>query len=93
MGDFMMTNNSPVMAGIVWLIVIAAIVVVFRRARSRRRHFDIGPGASGTIYDWLNEEKRNAVEIIVEEKAAERDEERAEDDEEKGKRLKAKGKT
>ena len=80
MGDIMMTNNSPVMAGIVWLIVIAAIVVVFRRARSRRRHSGIGAGASGTIYDWLNEEKRNAVEIIVEDKAAERDEERAEDD-------------
>jgi len=89
MGDFMMTNNSPWAAGLVWLLVILAIVTVWRRARSRRQHFDIGPGASGTIYDWLNEEKRNAVEIIVEEKAAERDEERAEDDRE---RQKAEGK-
>jgi hypothetical protein len=27
----------------------------------------------GTVYDWLNEEKRNAVEIIVEDRAAARD--------------------
>ena len=70
--------NSPVVAGIVWVLVIAAIVVLWRRTRARRRH--IGSAGAGTIYDWLNEEKRNAVEIIVEEKAAERDEERAEDD-------------
>ena len=74
------------MAGIVWLLVMAAVVVIWRRTKARRRH--IGSAGAGTVYDWLNEEKRNAVEIIVEEKAAERDEEKAEDDGEK-----AEGKT
>ena len=32
-----------------------------------------GPGAAGTIYDMLNEDRRKAIEIIVEERAAERD--------------------
>ena len=30
-------------------------------------------GASGAVYDMLNEDKRNAVEIIVEERAGARD--------------------
>jgi hypothetical protein len=41
----------------------------------RRR---IGPGAAGSIYDWLNEDKRRAIEIIVEDRAAARDPERVE---------------
>ncbi len=44
---------------------------------ARRRH--VGSAATGTVYDMLNEEKRNAVEMIVEDKAAERDEEHADD--------------
>ena len=40
-----------------------------RRSRPSRRP---GPGSMGTIYDMLNEDKRKAVEIIVEQKAAER---------------------
>lgn len=33
----------------------------------------VGSAAAGTIYDMLNEEKRNAIEVIVEERAGERD--------------------
>jgi hypothetical protein len=58
-------------APLIWLVAIIAIGVLFMRARRRRRH--IGSAAAGTIYDWLNEEKRNAVEVIVEEKAAYKD--------------------
>ena len=36
-----------------------------------------GAGAYGTIYDLLNQDKRNAIEIIVEEKAEARDPEDA----------------
>ena len=53
----------------------------FYRAKTRRRY--IGSGAAGTIYDMLNEEKRNAVEIVVEDKAAARDFEHADDDKDK----------
>jgi hypothetical protein len=45
------------------------------RVRRRRRH--IGSAGAGTVYYWLNEDKRNAVEMVVEEKAAEREPERA----------------
>jgi hypothetical protein len=55
---------------IVWLVAIVAIIVVFS---GRRRRHHIGAAASGTVYDMLNEDKRNAVEIIVEERAGARD--------------------
>ena len=54
--------------GVVWAIVMAGFVVlVWMTRRTRRGH--IGPGASGAIHDMLNEDKRKAVEIIVEQKA------------------------
>ena len=56
---------------IIW--VAAIVVVAFLFARQRRRRGRIGAGAAGTVYDWLNEDKRNAVEIIVEERAEARD--------------------
>jgi hypothetical protein len=62
-------------------VLIALIAVKkMRRAqgsRPRRGTFGVGPGAAGTIYDLLNEERRNAIEIIVEDKAAYRDPEDA----------------
>ena len=67
------------------VIVVVLLIVVAMKRRKRalsdpapsRRTFSVGPGASGTIYDLLNEERRNAIEIIVEEKAAYRDPEDA----------------
>ena len=47
--------------------------------RLRQRKGRIGAAAVGTVYEMLNEEKRNAIEIIVEEKATERDPEHADD--------------
>lgn len=55
---------------VVWLLVIVAVIVVFSGRRRRRR---VGAAAAGTLYDMLNEDKRNAVEIIVEERAGARD--------------------
>jgi hypothetical protein len=55
----------------VWLLAIVAVIVVFSRRRRHRGR--IGPGAAGSIYDMLNEDKRNAVEIVVEERAGARD--------------------
>ena len=53
---------------VLWL---GLIVLLFRRLRLRRGH--IGPAAAGSVYDMLNEDKRRAIEIIVEEKAEARD--------------------
>ena len=77
---------SPVTVGI---LVVAALLIVFRMSLStkgakkvrRRGVFRGGPGSgtAGAIYEFLNEDKRNAIEIIVDEKGAARDGETADD--------------
>jgi hypothetical protein len=60
-----------IVSAIVWLIAIVTVIVLF--SRQRRRRSRVGAAGSGSIYDMLNEDKRNAVEIVVEERAAARD--------------------
>ena len=62
-------------AGIV--IVVLFIMAVLRARRKGRTFGHPGPGAAGAIYDLLNEDKRRAIEIIVEQKAEETDPETA----------------
>lgn len=62
---------------LVVLLLVIAFVVVARPKRRGGRTFDVGPGAYGSVYDLLNQDKRNAIEIIVEEKAEARDPEDA----------------
>ena len=57
---------------VIWLLLI---VVLVRRLMGRRSR--IGPGTAGAVYELLNEDKRKAIEIIVEQKTGERDPERA----------------
>ena len=66
---------------IVWVVVVLAFVVVLVvSVFSKRRGGRGGPGAGayGAVYDLLNEDKRNAIEMIVEDKAGYRDPEDAE---------------
>ncbi|HEX9368769.1 MAG TPA: hypothetical protein VF921_19205 [Vicinamibacterales bacterium] len=78
---------------LVWAVVILVFVVVLVvSVFSKRRGGRGGPGAGayGAVYDLLNEDKRNAIEMIVEDKAASRDPEDADGnlpDLEKPKRL------
>lgn len=80
-------------ADFVWAVLLLAFVVVlvvtvFQKRRSG--HGGPGPGAYGAVYDLLNQDKRNAIELIVEEKAGARDPEDADGnlpDLEKPKRL------
>lgn len=58
-----------------WLVVL--IVVVALLASIGRRSRGPGSAAAGTVYDMLNEDKRNALEIIVEQRAEARDPEDA----------------
>ena len=63
--------SSDIVVGLVWLAVIVGVVLlVSSRGRGGLRP---GPGTVGTVYDWLNEDKRKAVEIIVEQRAEARD--------------------
>jgi hypothetical protein len=70
---------GQVVALIVILLFFAALV---QARRNRRRGHGRGPGAgaTGAIYDMLMEDKRKAIEIILEERAEERDPETADGD-------------
>jgi hypothetical protein len=61
------------MAIVDWLLVVLVIVVVTTLMRRSRRRGGIGTAAVGTVYDMLSEDRRNAVEIIVEQRAEARD--------------------
>jgi hypothetical protein len=62
---------------ILWLLVLVGIVLAVRYVRFDRPN--VGSAAAGTIYDWLNEDKRKAIEIVVEGRAEQRDGEHADD--------------
>jgi hypothetical protein len=63
---------------VLWLAFTGAVVfALWRATHGGRRRRRVGPGTSGTIYDFLNEDKRKAIEIIVEERAEARDPEHA----------------
>jgi hypothetical protein len=61
------------MAALIWLVAAIVLIVAVRRAKKQRRTGGVGPGAAGIVYDMLNEDKRNAIEIIAEERAEARD--------------------
>jgi hypothetical protein len=66
-------------ASAIWALVLLVFFVAgFIKMRRRRTGtFNVGPGAMGAVYDLLNQDRRNAIEIIVEEKAEARDPEYA----------------
>ena len=68
---------SAIWGIIVLLFLIVAIVKMKRRRSGRTFDVNVGTGAIGSVYDLLNQDKRNAIEIIVEEKAEARDPEDA----------------
>jgi hypothetical protein len=58
------------LAALLWAAVVIVLIVAVRRKTGRRRRLGgVGSAAAGTIYDMLNEDKRRAIEIIVEERA------------------------
>jgi hypothetical protein len=56
--------------GIAGVLMMALFFAAVWRVFRRRKH--IGPGAAGTLEDMFNQDKRKAIQIIVEEKAEER---------------------
>ena len=74
--------EDETVAGIVWAVVLLAFVVVvavsvFSKRRDGRGGSGPGAAAVGAMYDLLNQDKRNAIELIVEDRAAARDPEDA----------------
>jgi hypothetical protein len=60
---------------VIWIVVLVAIGALMWRGRGRPRR--LGSASAGSVYDMLNEDKRNAVELIVEGRAEARDPEHA----------------
>ena len=58
-------------AAVIWVVALAMVGLLFRGQRGRRKR--VGSAAAGAVYDMLNEDRRHAIEIIVEDKAAARD--------------------
>jgi hypothetical protein len=56
-------------------LLLLGFGALYRRTRRRA----VGPAAVGMVYDFLNQDRRNAVEVIVEGRAEERDSEHADD--------------
>ena len=57
------------MAATIWLLAFALLVIAVWRVRAQRHRGGVGSAAAGIVYDYLNEDKRRAVEIIVEQRA------------------------
>lgn len=61
------------MGFIVGLVIVAFIILLTVQLRRGRGGSGPGPAAAGAVYDLLNEDRRKAIEIIVEERAEARD--------------------
>ena len=61
------------MGFIVGLVIFAFIILLTVQLRRGRGGSGPGPAAAGAVYDLLNEDRRKAIEIIVEERAEARD--------------------
>ncbi|HET7699140.1 MAG TPA: hypothetical protein VFK57_25700 [Vicinamibacterales bacterium] len=72
-GDF----AAAAVWGVALLVLVVIAIAVLSGDGGGRGSSGVGPAASGAIYDLLNQDKRNAIELIVEEKAAARDPEDA----------------
>jgi hypothetical protein len=88
MDDAASGETPPMTVSLVAAIVMFGLLITVavkkfrrppRRAQAARRRPSIGPAASGAFFELLNEEKRNAIEVAVQDKAAYRDSEHADD--------------
>ena len=65
-----MIDPGTVVIGIMWLLILWLVIGAWRL---RRKRVTIGPGAAGAMYELLTDQRRAAIEIIVEERTGERD--------------------
>ena len=56
-----------------WVLAIVLVCLAFHKARKGRRAGTLTGAVAGTMYEWQNQDKQKAIEIIVEGKAGARD--------------------
>jgi len=66
-------NDAGMFGAAIWAIAVVILIVAARRGARRRRSTSVGSAAAGAVYGLLNEDKRRAIEIIVEKRAEARD--------------------
>ena len=66
----MSSDYAAALAWAVVLLAIVAVVVTLAFSKGGGGRGGPGPGAAGAVYDLLNQDKRNAIELIVEDKRA-----------------------
>jgi hypothetical protein len=64
-------NDAGMFGAAIWAIAVVILIVAARRGARRRRA--VGSAAAGAVFGLLNEDKRRAIEIIVEKRAEARD--------------------
>ena len=64
-------------SGVIWLAAIVLVGLAFRAGLRGKRTGTMTGAVAGTMYDWMNEDKQKAVEIIVDGKAEATDPETA----------------
>ena len=63
-------DGSPISVGVGLVYLAIAVGLAWRLMRRRKRY---GPALTGTVHDLLNEDRRKAIELILEERAEARD--------------------
>ena len=63
-------NSGAIVAIGIWLLIVWMVVGIWR---IRRKRVTIGPAAMGSMEDLLDDRRRAAIEIIIEERTGERD--------------------
>jgi len=85
-----MKDVLPFLAAVGTIIAVVAYLMYALMRPGGPRGRGPGAGASGAVYDMLNEDKRKAIEIIVEGRAEATDPEHADDKPETGRDVKEK---
>ena len=62
---------------LIWIVVGGVLAFMMWRVRRRRPH--VGSGGAGAVYDLLNDDKRKAIEVVVDGRAERQDPEHADD--------------
>jgi hypothetical protein len=63
-------KSGAVVIVAVWLLIIWMVIGIWR---IRRKRVSVGPAAMGSMDELLDDRRRAAIEIIIEERTGERD--------------------